>query len=403
MKFRSILDFLVLFWRAKKVWHKPKRARTLIYDRVGSEVLFEYINPEDVEILFLRGESISIYALLKCVFSLKLSRANYASKYISLVQPSVVITFVNNSYDFYTIKKTHPRLVTVFVQNGLSTDFGDIFGHFKNHPANESYEVDYMLTFGTAVGKKYRQYIKGQAIPIGSIKNNLSQPGKEIEAGSLVYISQFRPQPSDPNAPYIFDGITPIFYEEFYEVERKLLAFLSRYCERENLRLRVCGQPQRPSDSLRPAEYQFFNSRIGNSNWEFIPSSSLYASYHVIDSAEYVVFLDSTLGYESLARGKKTGAFTIRGKRLSDASRNYGWPTDLPDNGPFWTNDADEREFERVMTYITNVSDEEWESDRLRYVPDLMEYDSGNTRFLNLMRKLEVPLNPEYQTDFDSA
>jgi len=51
------------------------------------------------------------------------------------------------------------------------------------------------------------------------------------------------------------------------------------------------------------------------------------------------------------------------------------------------------------MTHITNVSDEEWEHTRQRYVPDLMEYNSGNTRFVKLMRKLGVPLKPEYQTD----
>ena len=395
MKFSSIMKSIAYVWRAKKVWRKPEQAWTLIYDRNGVEVLQEYIDKRYVEILDLRGESINIYTLLRCVFSLKLSVANYALEYISLVKPSVVITLIHNNREYYKLKNAHPRLITVFVQNGLNSEFGDIFGYLENNPANDVAEVDYMLTFGAAYGEKYRKYIKGRAIPIGSIKNNLCQPGKEIEAGSLVYISQFRPQPSDPDAAYLSDGTTSYFYDDYYAAERKLLAFFAKYCELENLRLQVCGAPSKTTGE----EYEFFNTRIGNTNWDFIPSSSLYGSYDVIDSAEYVVFVESALGYESLARGKKTAAFPIRGEMLHQASWNFGWPADLPDDGPFWTNHADEREFERVMTYITNVSDEEWEQTRQRYVPDLMEYDSGNTRFVNLMRKLGVPLNPEYQTD----
>jgi len=401
MKFRSVLKSIAYFWRAKKVWSKPKKAKILMYDRTGSNVLFEYIDQKNVEIMDIRGEYINLYVLLKCSLSLKISVEDYVAEYISIVKPSVAITFINNVRGFYKLKVSHPQLVTIFVQNGWNTEFGDIFGYFKKNPVNEGYEVDYMLTFGSAHGNKYQQYIKGESIPIGSFKNNVHEHRKNIESGTLVYISQFRPQPTNRNDAYISDGFKSIYYDHFYEVERQLLTFITNYCERKNLKLRVCGQQPRPGIRQDPSEqYDFFDSRINNSNWEFIPPvpGSLYGSYDVIDSAEYVVFIDSALGYESLARGKKTGAFTIRGETLSDSSRDFGWPAELADNGPFWTNHADEREFERVMDYLTSVSEENWENDRFRYVPDLIKYDSGNTQFLNLMRKLEVPLNPGYQT-----
>ena len=89
------MQVITFFWHAKKVWHKPKQARVLIYDRNGSEAFLEYIDQRNVEILDirwnLRGESINIYALLKCAFSLKLSRTNYASKYISLVKLGLTV------------------------------------------------------------------------------------------------------------------------------------------------------------------------------------------------------------------------------------------------------------------------------------------------------------------------
>ncbi|HKZ40050.1 MAG TPA: hypothetical protein VJ044_03760, partial [Candidatus Hodarchaeales archaeon] len=71
MNFSTVVRRLVFVWRAKKIWHMPRQVKTLIYDRCGSENLLEYINEKNVEILDVGGESINVYVLLKCVFSLK--------------------------------------------------------------------------------------------------------------------------------------------------------------------------------------------------------------------------------------------------------------------------------------------------------------------------------------------
>ena len=60
-----IADKLIMLWRAETKWRKPKAAKTVIYDRCGSDVLLRYIKSDDVEILDVRGESINLYVLLK--------------------------------------------------------------------------------------------------------------------------------------------------------------------------------------------------------------------------------------------------------------------------------------------------------------------------------------------------
>lgn len=52
----------------------------------------------------------------------------------------------------------------------------------------------------------------------------------------------------------------------------------------------------------------------------------------------------------------------------------------------------DVSELERVMDYITQASDEDWETTRLKYVKDVMEYDPENSQFVSLMKELDVPL-----------
>ena len=135
-------------------------------------------------------------------------------------------------------------------------------------------------------------------------------------------------------------------------------------------------------------EIDFFEAILSGCSWEYIPKIGLNSSYKLVDAAEIVVGIDSTLVYESIGRGKKTASFFCRGINLNNESRTFGWPADLPKNGPFWTNDQDETQFQRIMDYLNTVSDEDWEHTRQKYVSELMEFDPGNTRFIELLDQL---------------
>jgi surface carbohydrate biosynthesis protein len=308
----------------------------------------------------------------------------------------VALTFIDNNNLFYRFKSHQKDLTTVFVQNGARGEVADIFGILKMQPHFcNKYQVDYMLTFGNAIGREYSKYIDGKIHPIGSFKNNLHQSKTQKQFKSVLFLSQYRPPPSTENIPKWIDNNQPIFWKQFYSAEEFLLPLLQQYCLQNKLELKVCGC----SADQTKEERNYFRSCLGNKTIEFLERSNLFSNYENVAAAEFVVFVDTTLGYEALARGKKTAAFTLRGKSLRSDACNFGWPADLPDNGPFWTNHADEREFKRVMDYITTVNDEEWKQTHQRYIPELIEYDPGNTRFLKLMREMGVPLKPEYQND----
>lgn len=343
----------------------------------------------DVEIFDVRGESVNLYVLTKCILSLKLSFRNYVCKYISLVKPEVVITYIDNNSLFYELKNIYSNLITIFVQNGIRGESGDIFGRLNEVDYSYGYyRVDYMLTFAKAVGDKYRHYIEGQIVPIGSLKNNLYRSTESEEESTVVFISQFRQAVLVPDSVMSIEDSKPFYWKDFYSAEREVLEFLKKYCLGKGFALQICGCTSEPDGS----EYKYFKDLLGAEGWRFIPRDNYYSSYELVDRAEYVVFIDSTLGYEALARGKKVAAFCIRGRTIDGAATIFGWPASLPDKGPFWTNHADYREFERVLNYLTTVSVADWDTVRQRYVPYLMEYDPGNTRFIALLEKIGVPL-----------
>ena len=94
--------------------------------------------------------------------------------YAKIVKAKVVITFIDNSFSFYFLKNNNPNLKTIFVQNGLRAIAGDIFLKLETKKyKKEKYEVDLMLCFGQAIAKKYKKYIIGNSVVIGSFKNNM--------------------------------------------------------------------------------------------------------------------------------------------------------------------------------------------------------------------------------------
>lgn len=396
MKFSSLPKALTYLWHSKKIWRKPREANVLIFDRDGSEVFLTYLDPKSVEILDVRGESINIFVLFKCLLQGKFSLLHYSVQYLTCVKPRLALTFIDNNVIFYQLKIYQKDLATITVQNGLRVEAGDVFGVIKKqtHLGN-NYQVDYMLTFGTAIGRIYSKCIGGKIIPIGSFKNNIHQSRTHKLSKSVIFISQYKLPPCPESRPMLILENEPISWKHFYYAEEFLLPLLQEYCLQHMLELRICMI--RDDQASEIGERNYFRTLLGKETLELQEKLNLFTSYEEVDAAAFVVFVDSTLGYEALARGKKTAAFTVRGKLIGTHDRGFGWPADLPDSGPFWTNHADELEFKRVMDYITTVSDEEWEQTRQRYVPELMEYDPGNTRFIKLMREIGVPLKEEYK------
>ena len=393
MKLSSISSALGFFWRSKKVWRKPGRAKVLIFDRTASEIFLSYLDPKSVEMLDVRGESLNLYVLFKCLINWKLSRINYYFQYLTCVKPKVALTLIHNDSSFYLLKDQQKDLVTVFVQNGSLRDTGNIFGfsQIQSHCRNK-YEVDYMLVFGEATGREFEKYIDGNTLPIGSFRNNFYQTKTQRMSKSVLFLSSYREALSLEGSS-VFTDNQWITWKKFFSAEEFVLPLLQKYCLDNELELGIC------MNSDTEHERNYFRSLLTKGPCEFLPRTKSFSSYKNVHAAGFVVFTGSTLGYEALALGKRTAAFELRGKLLGVPSRNFGWPADLPDKGPFWTNYADESEVERLMDYITSVKDAEWEQIRDRYVPELMQYDPGNTRFLKMMREIGVPLKQEYRSD----
>ena len=382
-------SFYKIFIAPPKQWRLPKKSEILIYDACGAEALAPYLTGYSVEIIPLRGEYVNIPCLLRAIlkssFWIGKPIQAYVEAFIQVISPKVVMTFIDNNPGFYTISSRFSGIKTILLQNGTRDNWLDRLNK-KN-----KYHVDHMLIFNAAIGGYYCKFISGEAIVAGSLRNNGIKKSGDITNEIILFISQYGDKPKG-NAPFhITPDETAVYHEQFYAAEVQVLNFLSKWCTENNKLLRICGR----SVYKQTAERDFFAASLNECVWEYIPISDNNSPYKLVDAAGIVVFIDSTLGYESIGRGKRTAGFACRGNFLNTDARKFGWPAVLPDNGPFWTNDADKREFRQVMDYLNRVNDEEWEQTRRQYVSELMEFDPGNTRFIalldQLLSKSEIP------------
>ncbi len=381
----KIHAFYINFIEPPKVWSLPEKSDVLIFDASGTELLAPYLNKYNYSVMATRRESLNVSCFLRAALSLSFWKGNlknaYFDSYIHAVSPKLVITFVDNNSAFYCISKRFPDIKTIFLQNGIRGEKGDVFEYLKK---SENYHVDYMFVMGNAIGKRYNKYISGSILPNGSLKNNHVNYKYVEPDGSILFISQYRDKPKN-NEPFL-TGIdnNSFYYDQFYSAEAIVLKFLAKWCIDHNKFLKIAGV------SLENIEQEiaFFESFLSGCGWEYIPRSDQYSSYRSVDAAEIVVFIDSTLGYEAAARGKKTASFSCRGVNLNSEATRFGWPADIANNGPFWSSDQDEMQFLRVMDYLNTVCTKEWEQTRKCYMSEIMEFDPGNTRLVALLDQL---------------
>lgn len=370
------------FFRAHKCWYWPRLSDVLIYDAINQDVIMEYIHPWKPEVLHVRGEQINMRVLFASLFRSG-KRANaYVDCFIEKVRPSLIITFIDNSLNFITISQRHPNVKTLVIQNGWKGYYADIFETLDKLDSiwRSKLKIDYMLLFGPAIGAEYARYIRGTVMPIGSLKNNQVPRTQKLRRDVIAYSSQWHKE-----GLYMGD----IFYthESFFgQVDRIILRCLERYARSKKKELVIIPRNAKHSD-LHAQENLYFRELLG-CECVFLAPNGLYPSYQALDAADVVVAVDTTLGYESIARGKKTAIFSIRSNLLGIHGLTYGWPADFPDEGPFWTNCPDSNAFVRILDYLFEVDDAQWRKDiEATNFSSLMIYNPGNSILRSILER----------------
>ena len=154
---------------------------------------------------------------------------------------------------------------------------------------------------------------------------------------------------------------------------------LQNFTNKNNLKLEIFGS------DWDPREIIFYNKILGNNNWVFQKRKTNNYSYQNTDKVEFVVFVDSSLGFESLARGNKTISFYFQ-KKFNNSNRfkNFGFNF-LKNKGKFWTDKNSDQEFNRLINYVKKIEIDQWKKENFSIINKIMQYDQNNLKFKNLL------------------
>ena len=177
---RKTLDRMIRVWRLLKSltrlrwkFKQPKQRDVLLYFKTGAEVISPYFKPNEFQVLDLRESEVNIPVAIRCLLTGNLSAENYARQFIKVAKPKLILTFIDNFPPYYLLKNEFPNTEIWLIQNGIRSERNDLFSLLKTDSMSPVNRVDKMYVFGTAIGKKYLEYISGEILIHGSFKNNL--------------------------------------------------------------------------------------------------------------------------------------------------------------------------------------------------------------------------------------
>ncbi len=390
MNNNKFYHFLKIIFKSKWIFSPPPNKEIVIFDHGFDQLSF--LEKEKCLILSTRNEEFNLYILLKTIFIKGFNnlKKNYLFQYLNRVNPKFVITYRCDNKYFYEIKKNLKNPKTILIQWGKT-----IKEYFKNFDKkNGDFYVDEMYLYGEETAKIFSNNIKGKTYSIGSIANNRFNFENIFEKNTLIFVSQVKSN------------------RIFPEIEKQILKLLKNYCQKHNLKFLVSTRVLE-SDLEGKKEYE---NILGLKGWSYCPRKSLnsdgdYYAYSKVMKSEFVVFIDSTLGYEALSRKKKVAVFPLGAFSKEYSEKNYilnektkefympskfGFPLELNNEGEFWVSHYDEKKIIEKLNFILKVNNEEWLKllDKIQ-LDKIIKFDLNNRILLNNLGRLGVPLQPD--------
>ncbi len=358
-RIRYFLIYFKHFFSIKLVFKKPSKKEILLFDYIFDDYM-KKVFKNKVEVLYLRLESLNIFIIYKVFFKhgLRNFSTNYILTYIDYVSPKVLLTFSDTHPTFYLLRNylKSKKILTIAVQIGFRTN-----KNFVNFDKKNKYSSSFSCIFADSYSSLYSRYINSKKVIVGSLKNNYFKKIKKKNSNKIFFISQFKPEFKTTNIQIV-------------KREEKILKYLELYCTKNKINLFVATKPTvTKKDYISHFKIGKNFSIISGKNPNDLLGNEYKTKYNLLDSSELTVFIDSTLGLESLSRGNKVLSYPMK-------------PYQEFKTNSFWLVNSEKNDFFKKLSTVYKMSNKEW----IRKVKNnqfLLLFNPGNKKLFKIIKK----------------
>ena len=357
MKYIYLILNVIFF--SKKIFSKPKQKDFLIVNGDHADIILKYLKNTDTNVVynrFTRGieknSVINFFVLYLIFLKFKFSTREYVKEFIKLSKPKILITLIDNDAFFYELGNSS-SYTSILIQNSYRSTQLDVFGQLENLKKNKNLYCDYILTFNEHVGKLYKSFLKGKIVQIGSFRSNSVKRLSTVKKYDILFISSYKGHSNTEH--YIKEH--NVTWGDTRVGEEIIINHLKKFIKKNShLKLFILGCKV----SSKEKEKKYWSKRLKGIEYTFIPQSLKRETYKIIDQTKVLISIDSSLGYESIARGNKICVFSVRPNKYPTDSSKFGWPQKLKEKGFFWTNSLEYEDFDRVLSNTYSISETEY-------------------------------------------
>lgn len=389
----------------KLSWHWPHRHRLVYIGHTGRSLLHTYIAETDTDVYVSPRVSVNVWVALQALMYGWPSLRNYYRAYLHYVRPKFVVTFEDNALEFFLTREYHPSCTSLAIQNGRRDSFSklpqrSLWSEIVRFTSPEC-APSAIAVHGQPAALYYRTALPlapTKIIATGNIRNNAipQSAGKCVSTRPrLLFISSFPNLGSDGTLNHVHDRVfgywqgEAITFGNLFRVEEIVAHQCAKLAQTWQMEFVVLGK--RPA--WQQGEYRYFENALSGLPWRYSPSEDDATSYSATAPEDVVVSVDSTLGYELLARGHRVAFICAR---MSAAGfphirdGQFAYPFVTEPKGLYWTDDCGRSEVERVVSFVSELSTQEWTQLTNGMRKQVMPYDPGNQDLCNLLTDLGI-------------
>ena len=377
-------------------WRRPAKCQVVQFGGLEVTALSLLSDEFTIDVMPLVSERVSLPVVLRTWIGIGFSRWAYYRAFLNMTGARVVLVWHDTTVPAYMLRQ-HIAIPVFCIQNGVRHNLGPASGtgfldELQSASAHSTPTADAYFCFGTAEPAYLDGIIETRFVPHGSFRANAFAAGRQAHPrhqaiSGIGFIVSFPSRQSIPgdsvsgnHHTFMWLGSRTITYHEYFSFDAVVARAIYAVCQRRGLRFSIIGKR---SDETS-AETQYFHEAL-NDRVEVLTHTK-GEGYELAERFQYLVTIDSTLGYEMRALGKPVAFIANRLKflNITDDDLSFGFPLDLPTDGPYWSSATSES---AIVEFLHRWLEWETHQEIREFDFDLMRLDPGNSQLRGLIRR----------------